>query len=316
MFWQKKQGLVRKQVLSAAEISEIQRLAEVCERYEDLHMRLNLEMLRTRIGISAHDFLYYKEGELIGYIGLDNWGAEAKEIVGMVHPEHRRQGIFRSLLQTARQESQPLGIERFELTCEEKSPSGQACIAAVGAVHLVSEHEMVLANWDSRRQEAPGKHNAPLHMRRAGVDDLDALTMILAESFDHRVQDVRHTLVNRLQDNKRHFYIGSVLDETRQHEEFVGCLRIEDEKELAGIYGFGVRPYYQGHGYGRQMLEGAIRIVRSESEKTIMLDVETDNTRAFKLYQACGFEIKATYGYYNLALDTIRNGPETPLGRG
>jgi len=44
----------------------------------------------------------------------------------------------------------------------------------------------------------------------------------------------------------------------------------------------------------------AIRTIRAETQKRIMLDVETDNTDAIGLYQSCGFEIKTTYDYYDL----------------
>ena len=33
-----------------------------------------------------------------------------------------------------------------------------------------------------------------------------------------------------------------------------------------------------------------------------MLDVETTNERAIHLYRSCGFDIKTTYDYYNIAL--------------
>ena len=70
--------------------------------------------------------------------------------------------------------------------------------------------------------------------------------------------------------------------------------------EQVGIYAFEVRLGYRGRGYGRQMLEEAIRTIRAETQKRIMLDVETDNTDAIGLYQSCGFEIKTTYDYYDL----------------
>ncbi|MBV9227977.1 MAG: GNAT family N-acetyltransferase, partial [Chloroflexi bacterium] len=65
-----------------------------------------------------------------------------------------------------------------------------------------------------------------------------------------------------------------------------------------GIYGFGILPDYRGRSYGRQMLEETIRTIRSQSQKTITISVDTTNTNALGLYLSCGFEIKATYGYY------------------
>ncbi len=42
-----KQGLVKKQKLTGAEIAEIEQLIAVTNSYEGLHMRLGLDMLRT-----------------------------------------------------------------------------------------------------------------------------------------------------------------------------------------------------------------------------------------------------------------------------
>jgi ribosomal protein S18 acetylase RimI-like enzyme len=79
-------------------------------------------------------------------------------------------------------------------------------------------------------------------------------------------------------------------------------LRLDDMGDQVGIYAFEVRLGYRGLGYGRQMLEEAIRIIRAGTQKTIMLDVETDNTNAIGLYLSCGFEVKTTYDYYGLDL--------------
>ena len=84
-------------------------------------------------------------------------------------------------------------------------------------------------------------------------------------------------------------------------EEPVGSLRLELDNEI-GIYAFGIHPAYQGRGYGRQMAEEVIHQIYADQDirhKTIMLDVETDNFRALSLYHSCGFQIRATYNYYN-----------------
>ncbi|HYX51664.1 MAG TPA: GNAT family N-acetyltransferase, partial [Ktedonobacteraceae bacterium] len=78
--------------------------------------------------------------------------------------------------------------------------------------------------------------------------------------------------------------------------------RLDYMSDQVGIYAFEVRMGYRGLGYGRQMLEEAIRTIRIESQKRIMLDVETDNTNAIGLYLSCGFEIKTTYDYYDLKI--------------
>ncbi|HEY6543035.1 MAG TPA: GNAT family N-acetyltransferase, partial [Ktedonobacteraceae bacterium] len=61
----------------------------------------------------------------------------------------------------------------------------------------------------------------------------------------------------------------------------------------------------RGLGYGREILEQLIHIAREASHKPVMLDVETDNTNAVGLYLSCGFEIKTTYDYYELRVESV-----------
>lgn len=287
------QGLVKKSTLTQAERTEIEQLSDLCNRYEDLHMRLDFGMLRTRPGNVVTDFLYYRDGRLLGYLGLDNWGAEEREVVAMVHPDFRRQGIFNTLFAATREECINSGIHRLDLVCERSSIAGQACVKAIGARPGFAEHKMFLA--DFRDSNA---FDERLFFRRAARSDLDALVTVQAASFNDPELFVRAKLVQFWQDPQRRFYLATFGEGEVSCKELVGSLRLDEFDEGIGIYAFGVVPDYRRRGYGRQMLEEAIRIVRSESKKPIMLDVEVDNVAAIALYTSCGFQIKATYDYY------------------
>src|SRR5260370_38562946 len=100
----RRQGLVKRQVLTEAEVTEIGRLIAICDDYEGLHMRLGLDMLRSRPGDEAHDFLYYEDDRLAGYLAVDGCGGEERELTGMFRPDYRSRGIFRMLVPTAKQE--------------------------------------------------------------------------------------------------------------------------------------------------------------------------------------------------------------------
>src|SRR5690349_4612764 len=98
-------GLVTRQTLNAEEIAAVGQLIAICNEYEHLHMRVLMSMLRERPGMSTNDFLYYgDDGSLVGYLCLTTWGDVEKEVVAMVHPTQRRKGIFRLMLEKARQE--------------------------------------------------------------------------------------------------------------------------------------------------------------------------------------------------------------------
>jgi ribosomal protein S18 acetylase RimI-like enzyme len=228
------------------------------------------------------------------------------------------------LLTAAKEECDRRGVQKLILVCEHISRSGQGFVRAIGANHDFSEHEMGLGTL----RERPAA-NPRLLMRKAGLEDLEVLALVHATSFGDDIEASRGYVANCLQHAWSTFYLGTL------GEEAVGCLRVDELGQEYGIYGFGVRPEYQGRGYGRQMLQDIIHVLRAEppvgadssrpspqrseaervsilrpalaqtptgmeSQKSIMLDVETDNTNAVGLYLSCGFEIRTTYGYYSL----------------
>ncbi len=283
------QGLVKRRTLTEAEVTEIGQLIAVCDDYEGLHMRLGLDELRKRSGDEVRDFLYHEDGTLVGYLAVDGWGKE-RELTGMVHPGYRRRGIFSKLLAAAKEECRRLGVRRLILVCEQSSASGQAFVKTTGAQRGYTEHEMVLGTFKERRIFHEG-----LQMRQASSSDLDAIASILAADTGN-VEAEKQWVGKSLEDPSRRFYLATL------HGKPVGCLRLDDMGDQVGIYAFEIRMGYRGLGYGRQMLEEAIRSIRAKTQKRIMLDVEAGNTNAIGLYRSCGFEVKATYDYYVLAI--------------
>ena len=282
------QGLVKKQTLTEAEATAIEQLVTTCNTFEGLQMRLDLGALRERSSVEANDFLYYEDGKLVGYLFVEGWGSRGREVAGMVHPHFRRTGIYSSLLSAAKEECQQRNVQKLVLVCEHTSTSGLAFIHTINAQYEYSEHEMVLGTFLERRNLHKG-----LHIRQAHTKDLDAIVSILATDSGN-VESINQWVAKLFEEPTSRFYLAT-------HDgKPLGCLRLDYMSDQIGIYAFEVRLGYRGLGYGRQILEEAIRTIRSENQKRIMLDVETDNTNAIGLYLSCGFEIKTTYDYYNL----------------
>jgi len=282
------QGLVKKQTLTEAEETAIEQLINACNNYEGLHMRLDVGVLRKRSGDEINDFLYYEDSILVGYLIVESWGTKEREATGMVHPDYRRKGIFSALLTAAKEECQQRGVQKLILVCEHTSQSGQTFVNSIGVHHEYSEHEMVLGTFRERRNFHKG-----LHIRQANSSDLDVIVSILATDSGN-IESINQWVAKMFEEPTSRFYLATFEGKP------LGCLRLDYMTDQVGIYAFEVRLGYRGLGYGRQMLEEAIRSVRSESQLRIMLDVETDNTNAIGLYLSCGFEIKTTYDYYRL----------------
>jgi ribosomal protein S18 acetylase RimI-like enzyme len=289
-----KHDLVIKSILTPDELAAISRLTEICDTHDGLRMRIGMEMLRERRGDESNDFLYYVDGQLVGYLEADSYGRKEKELVGMVHPDFRRQGIFTALFTAARDEFQRGGIEKLILICEHKSVSGQAFLATTRAELAYSEHEMWLGAFHERGRRTPG-----LLMRRADARDIDTIVSLLATDSGN-VEEVKRWVTELMDKPDAFWFYLAILN-----GQPLGTVRLDFMEDVTGIYAFEVRLGYRGLGYGREMLEQLIHIASETSSKPIMLDVETDNTNAIGLYLSCGFEVKTTYDYYELRLESV-----------
>ncbi|HLI90374.1 MAG TPA: GNAT family N-acetyltransferase [Ktedonobacteraceae bacterium] len=289
-----REGLVKKQTLTETELTAIEQLVEVCNRYENLHLRLNWELLRARPGVVVDDFLFYEHGRLVGYLALDSFDPEQQELSGMVHPDHRRRGIFSTLLSAAKEECAWRGVRKMLLSCERASNSGCAFAASIGARYSFSEYEMVLEHFQGQ-----SALDTRLHFREAGDADLDLLAAIMAASFGYPEAETREMVARRGGPDRR-FYIMTFREGSTGSEEPVGLLRLDETSDEFGIYSFGIVPDYRRRGYGQQMLEEAIRTIRAKSQQPIVLYVDTTNAPALALYRSCGFQIRTTYDYYEI----------------
>jgi ribosomal protein S18 acetylase RimI-like enzyme len=279
------QGLYPKRTLTGDEVNEIARLMAICNQQDSLAIPLSLESLHRRQGQEVDDFLYYEQGALTGYLGMDSWGTVEKEMTGMVAPACRRRGIFRQLFAAAREECKARGIEKMILICEERSQTAHAFARAVGAHHDFSEHKMALGQFVERH-----RHDPHFIMRTATEQDREALTAIIATDMGDE-RDARQFVDSVFARGDQPQYLATLA------EQPLGTLRLDYRDRGAGIYGFVVRPEYRGQGYGRQMLEQTIRQLHNEGIETITLEVETEQATAIGLYRSCGFQIVTTYDY-------------------
>src|SRR5579884_2729216 len=113
----------KKTTLIPSEISAIERLIDMCNTHDSLHMRIEKSMLCERPGNMVNDYLNYEDGQLVGYLSADSWGKKDKEITGMVHPDYRRRGIGRALFEAAREEYKRNGVQMLIFVCEHASQS-------------------------------------------------------------------------------------------------------------------------------------------------------------------------------------------------
>lgn len=84
---------------------------------------------------------------------------------------------------------------------------------------------------------------------------------------------------------------------------YCGTMVVADTADVQTI---GVLPEYEGHGFGRAMLEQMHERAHEQGAERILLEVRADNPRAQRLYERNGYRaIHVRRGYYDDGTDAI-----------
>jgi ribosomal protein S18 acetylase RimI-like enzyme len=283
-------AIVAAEGLSELQLEAINQLEKACAG--DGRLKLEWSTLRSRPNDQVRDFLFVSgtDGRLIGFLGLYNFGAGLTEICGMVHPDHRRQGVFTRLLDAAEAHvltyESRLGDGRLErlLVVNRESEAGQAFALARGGVLEHSEYELVRAGVET--DLASFHRYGELVVRPARESDRPVFSAILASAFSTGEGVPLEEVA-----------IGGVTA-IEWRAAPVGMLRAEVSASGAWVSGFAIGQEYRGRGFGHQALATVVEGLERSGVKRVSLDVATNNARALKLYTDLGFEQVGAMDYY------------------
>lgn len=134
---------------SKEQIDAVESLETQCKQFEQIHLRVGIEHLVKDHGDYAY-FCHDKE-QLIGFLSwYTSEGTEAN-INGMVHPDYRRQGVFRSLLGRAKQNMSSESIHSLRYRIVSGSSSGEAFVLHMGATYGSSLTQAITAQKKGSR---------------------------------------------------------------------------------------------------------------------------------------------------------------------
>lgn len=288
--------LLKVEVLSESQLVEVEQLANLCNAYERLDIKLNWNILRGYLQIKVTGFLSYADGQLVGFLALYQFNSNEAEISGMVHPAFRRRSIFTRLAQAATAACREAGVTRVLFIVDHHSNSGKAFVEALQAQPLgMYEYKMTLD-----RLIAPASFETQLLFRQARPDEVLILQHLMAAAFDMPEEDAAafYRAENLITPGAR-YYVALLND------VYIGKIDVSLSQHEALIYNFGILPQYRGRGFGRQMLARTIQELLAAGHQRITLEVEAANKNALGLYQSCGFKESSQYHYYALDIPAL-----------
>lgn len=261
----------------------LKKLQEIVVAHDGIYLKLELDYKYHHLQseVSTNEFLCYshegEDAELIGYIGILAFGDTA-EISGMVHPEHRKRGVFTELFNHVKTEILSRKFKKILLLSDQRSFAGKIAIQSVGGVYENSEYEMTYTTH-------PLSNRFMLRFDHATQDDLPTIIRIDYACFGNSHDETFDTT-----------YVA------RFDDQIVGKTRIELLKGQGGIFGLGILPEFRGRGFGKALLENSVYELKAQGAKRIYLQVLTENENALGLYKNTGFAIDNRMDYYALSI--------------
>lgn len=271
----------------------IKELEKRCINNEKITLKLELDYKLGDISKNINEFMYFDENELIGYIGICSFAGAGSviEVNGMVHPQYRRHGIFKTLFALVLDEWRKRSLDKMLLLCDRYSRAGQEFIKVIGAMYKHSEYEMYLRN-DSL--ELLNKKVSGITLRKAANED--ALEIARQNSIYFNSMESIDNLILPEEEEKK----GMTIYIAEKDNKAIGKVHVELISGNGGIYGLGVLPKYRSQGFGRAILKLAIEKLREHNANEIMLQVEAENSNALNLYKSCGFMETSTMDYFEI----------------
>jgi mycothiol synthase len=236
-------------------------------------------------------------GKIIGYLHLDQTDAVAGSVVEVVvHPEFRRQGVGRSLVESAISKSSD---PRIRLWAHGELNSAYSLAAKLG---FVKTREL----WQMRRSLfAPlpkAKDSAGINVRafKVGEDETAWLELNAKVFSDHPEQGRMSAQDLAVRMSEQWFDPAGFLIATQDQsgsEVMVGYhwTKIHGgagghgHSEIGEIYVLGVSPDLRGRGLAKLLSIRGLEYLRSKGLPAAMLYVDADNKAAISLYESLGF---------------------------
>lgn len=283
-------NIISTNVLNEKQISEIEKLQSKCYLLDGLK---NKAYLSNEINFDKElpcFFLGFEEGVLVSFLTIFAPMVEEAEIIAFTDPNYRKKGYFTSLFNEAGRTMRDYKIISVLFQIEPSSKSGADVLEKFINAKLVRSEYTLSSSGNNINIGSPS-----LILEKANLKNKKILLEITGKVFNILPQDSENFINNAIESEDRDAYIA-YLDSIP-----VGTFNLNFIGDSSFLYGVGIIPYYQGNGYGKELLGRALDISFKRANRVI-LDVDSDNPPAYNLYMNNGFIVDFQVDYYKYYL--------------
>lgn len=283
-----------KENIDESDYNDINKLKNICFDYDKTYLKLETDYKLNNINTYSdnlkhiNEFMFFHENKLIAYAGICDFGGDAIEVNGMVHPDYRRKGIFTRLFSLVKDEFCKRDAKEMLLLSDNSSYGGIEFIKKTSNSYDHSEYDM---NLDMNVTHEVNLND--LIFRKALRSDAKNMAKENFEFFgEYDFEGIA--------DEKGELNSSNCTYLIELNNVIIGKSRLEVNENIGGIYGLEVLPDYRGKGFGRKLLLLSINKLKEKGVSSITLQVETNNKNALNLYTSCGFKENYTMTYYSI----------------
>lgn len=272
--------------LTLDETVDLDLLLKACQEHDGAPVAMQKDKALNRHPEMDSWFLYYIDGMLVGALSIFQILVSEAEISACVHPNHRGTGLYKQLESEAVGTLKAYGVKRILCVVDGKSDTGAALMAGKEYPCVQTEYSMV---FPKENLIPPVK--AVLHIMKTGMGELDDIAQISAAAFGDSLEISKEIVDNGMKSKERERY-SAYLD-----NQMVGTVSLLIHDGSAMINGFAIAPPMQGKGYGMDFLAQLLRMLRRRCLLPL-LDVNSENGPAYRLYKRMGFQETEVQDYY------------------
>lgn len=284
--------------LSFTQLVAIDNLLQKCKEQDGNAIPIYRHLIEKKHPVPCN-LLFYKDDILAGYLRSFFFFENACEITLMVDPEFRRQTIGAQLLKAIIPVMQKESIKKLIFSTPPKI--NDEWFKQLGLTYRNSEYHM---RYNLKHKNTT--QTKPVKIRFANKEDIPRLCEIDSAAFPNKKIDPVSIFRNLLRTPNCEIFVLTV------DNNVIGKAHVFTESDKTRLTDIGIDPELRSHGFGSALIKHCINFCLMRNKTNIVLDVETNNLGALKLYKNLGFEIVNSHDYWytaenleNFGLDSI-----------